>query len=346
MTVTARRPAGAAGDVLPLPEPEVFALYGLAIRSDVPLPCPVALSGTAGGIAWEIRLASVDDAPKPDGVVVSESACDLACHAGAVYSWIRRSQAGAWFWWERAGTCHVRSSNDRVDVFLDPDASQRALALMLIGQVAGLLMVRRGIPCLHASAVVVDGKAVAFIAPPGHGKSTLAAGFVRRGASLLTDDVLPLVRGSDAGRGEIVGHPSLPLMKVWHDTARHELDLDFEPPAAGPLVEKPLVADRERLRFAERPAPLRAIYVVNRYDPVAASTTAVRSERLGPREAITALIAQTYRADVLTPAEMAGLLPIYAQLAARAPVRLLSYPSGFDRQGATQARVLADLGAA
>jgi hypothetical protein len=215
--------------------------------------------------------------------------------------------------------------------------------LMLIGQVAGFMMARRGIPSLHASAVVIDGQAVAFIAPPGHGKSTLAAGFVRRGASLLTDDVLPLVQQD----GEIVGRPSLPMMKLWHDTAHQAFDLTIATAAETKnrvLVEKPLVTDRAQLRFAEGPSPLRAIYVVDRFDPAVRGTSGVRSERLNPQAALAALITQTYRGDILTPAEMAGMLPFYAQVAARVPVRRLSYPTGFDRQEASQAQVLADLG--
>ena len=321
----------------------VYELYGITIRSEVPLPCPVRPSSQEADVAWDIRLGTgagveVD----PAAALVSQRACDLPCHEGAMYSWIRRGATGSWFWWERAGICFVPASNDRVEVVPEPGYSLRALTLMLIGQVAGLMMARRGISSLHASAVVIDGKGVAFIAPPCHGKSTLAAGFVRQGASLLTDDVLPLVQEDD---GKVVGWPSFPMMKVWRDTARHAFDLETEVDAGSVLDEKQLLTNRAQLRFAERPASLRAIYVVNRFDPTERGTIAIRSERLEPRAALAALIAQTYRGDILTPAEMAGILPLYARLAACAPVRLLSYPSGFDRQAATQAQILADLDA-
>jgi len=42
---------------------------------------------------------------------------------------------------------------------------------------------------LHASTVVLDGKAVAFLGPSGSGKSTAALGLIAQGASLLADDV-------------------------------------------------------------------------------------------------------------------------------------------------------------
>ena len=45
---------------------------------------------------------------------------------------------------------------------------------------------------LHATAVVVDGEAVAFLGDCGYGKSTLGAAFLARGFPLLTDDVLAL----------------------------------------------------------------------------------------------------------------------------------------------------------
>lgn len=343
MTVALRDENEARVTLVPSQRPETYELYGLAIRSEVPLPCPVRLADHDAEVAWEIRLAT-DNAidVSADATLVSQRSCDLPCHDGAVYSRIRRGPTGSWFWWERAGTFFVPASNDRVEVTPEPDHSLRAIGLMLIGQVAGLMMARRGITSLHASAVVVDGKAVAFIAPPGSGKSTLAAGFVARGASLLTDDVLPLARAGD----DIVGLPSLPMMKVWHDTAHHTLDLDVVPEMKGGVaVEKSLVTDRAQLRFAEDPAPLRAIYVVDRFDPAARGTTEVTTERLGARAAIAALLGQTYRADILTAAEMATSLPLYARLAACAPVRRLSYPSGYGLQAATHAQILADLDA-
>jgi len=59
---------------------------------------------------------------------------------------------------------------------------------------------------LHASAVVIKGRAYLFSAPSGGGKSTLAAGFLRRGARVLAEDVLRVER---AGAG-YVAFPSYP----------------------------------------------------------------------------------------------------------------------------------------
>src|SRR3712207_8558691 len=47
--------------------------------------------------------------------------------------------------------------------------------------------------------------------------------------------------------------------------------------------------------------------------------------------------------SLVQASEAAALLPIYAQLASQSPVRILSFPNGFEYHDAVHARVLADL---
>jgi len=53
-------------------------------------------------------------------------------------------------------------------------------------------MYLQGVLALHGSAVVINGRAVAFLAPKHHGKTTLALAVTRARGSLLTDDTLPI----------------------------------------------------------------------------------------------------------------------------------------------------------
>lgn len=64
------------------------------------------------------------------------------------------------------------------------------------GTVPALLRHLRGEPSLHASAVEIGGRAVAFLGPPSAGKSTLAA-YLSRSWPLVADDILLL----DLGEG-------------------------------------------------------------------------------------------------------------------------------------------------
>jgi hypothetical protein len=49
-------------------------------------------------------------------------------------------------------------------------------------------------PVLHAACAVIDGRAVLLSGPSSSGKSTLAAGFLRRGGVVLSDDVIRVER--------------------------------------------------------------------------------------------------------------------------------------------------------
>ena len=53
---------------------------------------------------------------------------------------------------------------------------------------------------LHASAVAVDGRGVLILGPAGAGKTTLALELVARGARLIADDRVELVREGDVVR--------------------------------------------------------------------------------------------------------------------------------------------------
>jgi len=69
-------------------------------------------------------------------------------------------------------------------------ASDREVALFLLGSAWGGLCYQRGLLPLHASAIIEKGAVHAFTGPSGAGKSTLSAVLADRGRSFFTDDVL------------------------------------------------------------------------------------------------------------------------------------------------------------
>src|SRR5260221_504110 len=64
------------------------------------------------------------------------------------------------------------------------------LVVYLQGPILGFVLRLRGVTCLHASAAVVEGPAVAVVGEAGMGKSTSAAVFARLGLEGLLDDGL------------------------------------------------------------------------------------------------------------------------------------------------------------
>ena len=83
----------------------------------------------------------------------------------------------------------IGSAPVEVDGWWPNDEYIPQAATYLLGSVAGLVLQNLGAVCLHASTVNIDGFAVAFVGPPGTGKSTTAAALLRRGHAIITDDV-------------------------------------------------------------------------------------------------------------------------------------------------------------
>ena len=93
------------------------------------------------------------------------------------------------------------------------------MEIRLLGPVFSFWLELQGIPVLHASAVLVEGQAVAFLSSNYGGKTSLAATLMQAGHPLLTDDFLPVERGD----GLYLGRPGYPTMRMWPEEAEHFL---------------------------------------------------------------------------------------------------------------------------
>jgi len=87
---------------------------------------------------------------------------------------------------------------------------------LVLAQALPLASVLRGMEVLHASAVCLDGRAVAFLGRSGAGKTTLATRLLARGARLLTDDVLALTTDG----ASVWGHRGGAVARIDADTVR------------------------------------------------------------------------------------------------------------------------------
>ena len=79
-----------------------------------------------------------------------------------------------------------------VRAWTDPACDPDMLGILVAGNMLATVLTLRGETVLHASAVEVGGRAVAFVAHSGMGKSTLATLACDQGARFVTDDLLRL----------------------------------------------------------------------------------------------------------------------------------------------------------
>jgi hypothetical protein len=169
---------------------------------------------------------------------------------------------------------------------------------MLIAQVLPFAAVLNGLEVFHASAVVLDGQAVAFAGPSRAGKTSLALALCRLGAGFLADDVLALERD---GAG-LVGHPGSALAGVAREEARRLASLGevLGANARELLVRTPTVAT---------PAPLAALFFLER------CTDGPDEPRFEPLTDAGMLLSATFNFLLAAPERLQGLLDVCARAA-------------------------------
>ena len=83
-------------------------------------------------------------------------------------------------------------TRDEIVLAPHPNSTAAAMDYMVYGWAPRFIRVLRREFSIHASAVVIDGGAIAVMGPAMAGKSTTVVGLIRRGHPLLIDDVLPV----------------------------------------------------------------------------------------------------------------------------------------------------------
>jgi hypothetical protein len=159
-----------------------YRLFGLHVRSDLELPelCPANPVEEP-----DVRIHLGGDAATEMGTLLAiDEVAQFYVHGGS-----------------------------HIGVVPELGVPDRNLRLYLLGSAMGMLLHQRGLLPLHANAVEIDGKAVAFMGPSGAGKSTLAAWFHDRGCRVITDDVC-VVR-LEAEHAHVLA--GLPRLRLWQD---------------------------------------------------------------------------------------------------------------------------------
>jgi hypothetical protein len=165
----------------------------------------------------------------------------------------------------------------------------------LLGPVIGFALRSRGVLCLHASAVVIDGHAVALAGGSHAGKSTTAAAFAAAGYPVLTDDLVAV--RPDGERWSVA--PAYPYLKVWEDSAGHLFGSKIELPRLTPTWSKRSVElAAHGYAFADAPLPLDAIVTL---EPRAGDPSRPLVHTAAKTETMLTLLPETYAGYLLDP---------------------------------------------
>lgn len=169
-----------------------------------------------------------------------------------------------------------------------PDAAEVDLRELLLCSPMGALLHQRGVLPLHASVIATPQGAVVFAGHSGHGKSTLAAHFQRRGFKILADDIA-VVSFDPAGRPVV--SPGYPQFKLWPDSVGELGHQTVNLPRFRAKMDKFFLAFPHA--FHDVPLPLARLYVVEGHK----DATTIALEPLAVPEKLRYLLTHTYRAQ-------------------------------------------------
>jgi hypothetical protein len=204
-----------------------YAVFGYIIESAVALPElePTALRDPAH---W--RIAVGHGSPEPS--VVAPLGADLVFGDIHVRAYAVGTELRLAF--DDTGIFDIHTARRRIVWYPGPSVTDVSVRADLLGRVMALAAHTDGHVALHASAVSIDGRAVAFLGPKHAGKSTLALALVRGGARLLADDTL-VVR---LGAGTACAAPGVQRMRLWNDSARALRVAVSELAGAKPIMDR------------------------------------------------------------------------------------------------------------
>ena len=228
---------------------------------------------------------------------------------------------------------------DRIICHLLDGARPHEAELWLLGTVLAFWQEWPGHGVLHASAVMVDQRAVGFMGYNQSGKTSLAASFLQAGYPLLTDDVLALQMVD----GLCMAQAGYPQMRMWPEQAEHFVG-DYEKLAkVSEQTSKRRVPVSALGSFCDQPQPLAALYLPERQE-AAEWGTRIEIEPLKVTSALPRLVEHAFAARWLhAPEQRRQRLAFYAPLARSIPIRRVHYPHGFEHLPRLREAILADL---
>jgi hypothetical protein len=205
----------------------------------------------------------------------------------------------------RFGLALISPRGDRVTC-APPGVAAWRWQRFLVGRVLPWAAVLRGREVFHASAVRVGDRAIAFVAPTGGGKTSLALRMVLGGAGFVTDDVLAL----EPAAGQVLAHPGAAILSVR--------------PAERAAIER---GDWRRLGRVLGSSGKTYVAVEREPDPLPLGAVYFLSWRSGRAPSIESggvdpavLLGSSFVASVSTPQRLAGLLDVCAAIARDVPL--------------------------
>jgi hypothetical protein len=303
-----------------------YSVFGLSLRSNRPIPGLISAKASWGSPQVRVHIGvsprAGSDAPVgPEELTYTSPYLD---ESGDPFLRVWRTGSDAPLRLSYSNGMQFWLDQDGSNVWISwPDScSFEDVATYLLGPVLGVLLRLRGRVCLHASAIALEGHSVAFVGPPGAGKSTTAAILAQRGWSVVSDDVAALTEE----RGMFCILPAYPYLCLWPDSVAMLYGSGERLPHFIPQWEKRRLAagklGKEKIKFEQRALPLAAIYLLDQRT----SNSDPNVDLVSKRTALITLVANSYATRILNREMRAEEFAVLGRLMASVGIRSLKVP--------------------
>jgi len=202
-----------------------------------------------------------------------------------------------------------------------PGVSEASVQQLYLNQVLPLAQSKHGKLVFHASAVEIDGKAVAFIGESGKGKSTLAASFATNGFRFLTDDGLVV----ELVDGESRVMPSHPSIRLWEDSQEALIAMGAQTAPPVQFTSKARFLAGNEIVFCEQSRSLGCAYFLGETEEQEPLV-----EPMNPGEALIELVKHSFLLDVEEKEMLAMHFDELSNLVQKPIFYRLNYPRRFE----------------
>lgn len=235
-----------------------YQLYGLTLRSNIPLP---GLISTPKNTLLNVEVKITGDTQTLLLQKALTANYDFGCQTKTkadgnyIHLWYRSDYGRLDF--------EINSTGSKIYVNWQNSRLKEATALLLGGGVLGCAMRLQGMLCLHANVVAIGKYAIAIVGEKGAGKSTTTAALAKRGYPILSDDIAALKQEGDT----FFAQPGYPRLRLWLPTIHalygseeglekifHALDKRY--------INLTTDINASAWKFQSEPLPLAAIYIL------------------------------------------------------------------------------------
>jgi hypothetical protein len=306
-----------------------YKIYGISLCSEIQLSFPDSEPMQSADVS--LLAASPDFFREATRSAVEEP------NLARWYKYDRLDNGQSYLRWDGLFEFLVDADGRRIWCGWLGATSLESLQVYLLGQALSFALVKQGYEPLHATAVVIEGQAIAFLGSSGFGKSSLAAAFLADGHRLLTDDML-LLKRTDGG---YEAQPGPSRIKLFPKMARRFL--------AGTASAVPMNSETEKLVLPlsadhSHPgsAPLQALYVLSAPREVRRKQR-IQLTSLTTKETFIELVGGTFNYLLTGSKRLERQYTECLGVASRVPARRISHPRVLSLLPAVRRAILADL---